>query len=1196
VPESAGAGSIIGVSKGLSALAAEVAAGGGADRLLLSLLRPEDNLVLTVTGSGLTIDVGDDGVPRLVRRDGVSAASLVVHFPPQHVAEQVYQEQQKGGGHEKPALPAGARFAMPSRLAFDLPAGETIDVTVAGILAAMSRLELLVAPLAAPARVWQLVDGRVTAAPDPLQTIFEGVLGLAASAPMSGGALALDRVRATLVLQESGLGVAARMLDPDLRRAVAAAPVEQRSVAFAAVTAVASGVDRDLIVRLLRNPDPRPPLPAETAIEIPSRLQLSPSSDGGWAHAVDLDDERGGGTGPVELWHTRLGVRDVKDGAVSIDETHSLQRIVRAVWTRDITTWSETPSDVPPHIAFRSSTTPVQRKAFVQLSTGAGQSIFSAPPPVAVNRLALSSLGAFMDVRGVWPPNPTGVLEWQHRATLGRDQYVKVVEDGYLFPFGHRAVLVIETKRKVDPDLPDSADTAILWQRRYLILKERTIGYDQRSMPCTSLTLDPHTTPDLDDPGDDPSMFWPTVGGGLFLFTVNFLDQDAGKQPGKWPLLWVAAKAGVAAADVLTEYGLAKDAKGFKNTKKGDVQVELPLDGRRVAFAPKGPSGEATYETRVLRFAGEPQGSTSTPSLLFAELVIPAVAAATGKKAPVRLTYATPYIASGFDAGANPGEVVLQTARDESAGSFTFDQSDRSGGFLAPGQAIEGVSRRTGPVADPASTALGAVDPKTLFAGFGKLFGLFTLDQILGAALDLDHMPAYKARTLDVVTAIDSHLHRVVALLPAGSPELAAIENAATQFDALAATPAKDFGAAQTAFQTLIDGTLKPAVQGAAAAAGSLDPGQQSILERALDTLTALLDPAPGLPGAAELLAHVARGEPVAQHLDHVHLEWSPPIVKSGDGIFDPASPHGLLLAVDIRGGDLVANPSTDVVAQLTDFTLHLVPAAPLLDIPFKRLLFKASSGSKSDVDVVLDSLAWQGILGFVEKLEQLIPLDGFSDPPSLEVDASGITAGFSLGLPNVAIGVFNLSNLSLGSDLKVPFLGDAPTVGFAFCSRERPFTLAVLFLGGGGFFGLRMNPQGVVLLEASLEFGACLALDFVVASGSVSCMAGVYLRLEKSDGSLTGYLRIRGEVDVLGLISAAIEMYMGLTYEFGSGKVVGQATISVEVEVLCFSESVSISCERKFAGSAGDPTFADAMGPYADEGPWVSYCRAFAA
>ena len=70
----------------------------------------------------------------------------------------------------------------------------------------------------------------------------------------------------------------------------------------------------------------------------------------------------------------------------------------------------------------------------------------------------------------------------------------------------------------------------------------------------------------------------------------------------------------------------------------------------------------------------------------------------------------------------------------------------------------------------------------------------------------------------------------------------------------------------------------------------------------------------------------------------------------------------------------------------------------------------------------------------------------------------------------------------------------------------------------------------------------------------------------------------------------------MGLTYEFGSGKVIGKATITVEVEVLFFSASVSITAERKFAGSKGDPTFADALGPYVEpDCPWISYCQAFA-
>jgi hypothetical protein len=135
------------------------------------------------------------------------------------------------------------------------------------------------------------------------------------------------------------------------------------------------------------------------------------------------------------------------------------------------------------------------------------------------------------------------------------------------------------------------------------------------------------------------------------------------------------------------------------------------------------------------------------------------------------------------------------------------------------------------------------------------------------------------------------------------------------------------------------------------------------------------------------------------------------------------------------------------------------------------------------------------------------------------------------------------------------------------------------------------------VLLEAAVEFGATLALDFGVASGSVSVMAGVYLRLEADDGSLTGYLRIRGEVDVLGLISASIELYMELIYHFDTGKMIGRATITVEVEVFIFSGTVKISAERQFAGSNGDPSFREVLG--AESGTsqhWTDYASAFAA
>ena len=111
-----------------------------------------------------------------------------------------------------------------------------------------------------------------------------------------------------------------------------------------------------------------------------------------------------------------------------------------------------------------------------------------------------------------------------------------------------------------------------------------------------------------------------------------------------------------------------------------------------------------------------------------------------------------------------------------------------------------------------------------------------------------------------------------------------------------------------------------------------------------------------------------------------------------------------------------------------------------------------------------------------------------------------------------------------------------------------------MVFLGGGGWFLIRLSPKGLEVLELGLEAGAYLAVDFGVASGSISAAIGIYIRLEGEKGSLTGYFRLRGEVDVLGLISASIELYMELVYNFDTGKMIGRARITVEVEVLCFS------------------------------------------
>ena len=344
-----------------------------------------------------------------------------------------------------------------------------------------------------------------------------------------------------------------------------------------------------------------------------------------------------------------------------------------------------------------------------------------------------------------------------------------------------------------------------------------------------------------------------------------------------------------------------------------------------------------------------------------------------------------------------------------------------------------------------------------------------------------------------------------------------------------------------------------------------------------------------------------------------IRFDWNPEIASwpASDPLFRANDTKGLVVSVEGKvKKNGASSPQISVTCSLRSFDLVLIAPASFIELNFDRISFSIDSAAKMDVDVILNDIKFVGPLSFVEALRDLIPLDGFSDPPYLDISTEGIKAGFDIALPTVAVGVLNISNMSLGAGFTVPFIGQPLSVGFNFCTREQPFTLTVYCFGGGGFFGITIDPQGVQILEAAFEFGASLSVDFGVASGGVEVMAGIYFRMEQDDASLTGYFRLGGHVSVLGLISASIELYLELEYEFSSGKCTGRAELTIEVSVFVFSGSVTIKCEKKFAGSNGDPSLREMMGHQPDlpleqelnaiNGPdveygWREYAQAFA-
>jgi hypothetical protein len=214
----------------------------------------------------------------------------------------------------------------------------------------------------------------------------------------------------------------------------------------------------------------------------------------------------------------------------------------------------------------------------------------------------------------------------------------------------------------------------------------------------------------------------------------------------------------------------------------------------------------------------------------------------------------------------------------------------------------------------------------------------------------------------------------------------------------------------------------------------------------------------------------------------------------------------------------------------------------------------------------------------------------------------AGVKAGYNLSLPDVEVGVFSLSNMTLGAYINLPFYGDELTLGFNFCTRENPFLLTVSGFGGGGYFLMITTLKGMKSVEAAFEFGASVSINLGVASGGVSIMGGFYFKYELVEAeekiNLTGYIRINGRLSILGIITVSLEFYLALNAvfetvagEMKATKMEGVATLKVKIEILFFSKTVSVTVRRTFAGADADPTFAQMVLPE----DWNEYCLAFA-
>lgn len=919
-----------------------------------------------------------------------------------------------------------------------------------------------------------------------------------------------------------------------------------------------------------------PPISAptadQTALELPYRLLISPGNAATWAHRT----QPFGARGIYELWHTRL-VAPGDTGVHELDADHPAP--LRALWSPDYrpkqdrnragtqiigkgTEGRSALSDDDRHqivvltSAFHGYETDrlqalsvaargrresaVALPSFIDFDLGPAPYV---PEPFRVSQLMLSPLGGWLKSRGAWTPPRTAAVskptrqqytatrqglrelyqlfvgadggradvrraierpdfnsvkrqvseqldlsEWVHVATQGRDHYVRVVYEGELWPFRHKAALVKVTERKF-VQRPDQLVLACLVQRVFIVVREPEKLVARYDSPLTKVRLTTRVTPNLTEPvylAGTTRSFWVNVGakpGEKFRFHAVGTDHDNREVDFTLPLIFAS----------ISDTAISGAKQAIDGAYNGAADRAADFMGGKVAFTPLDGSDNPLLATRAVLFKADP--GLKPPLLQDASITIPALAALLGKDQAVRIAYDDTGEHGYASNGYVPANAIGVFARLVDTLPLGF-RADQAGGFATPNQTLSALSRGHGPVAGDIGKAMSdTFDPAGVFPQspipdvptLPLLFGTFGLDKLL-------KIGSLSAQAPTIVTAPDGN-------------------------------------------------------------------------------------------------AIVTR------------LEWHPELESPVDVEVVKFIKKGETKTLDIRGETRVpldgSAPSSLFTGILENFDIVLLDS---VTIHFTEFAFTSQNGKTPAVKVALDPfkpLEFSGDLQFVEELRNAIPPGLFGDGASLSITDSGIRAGFAIGLPPLEIGVFALKDVSLGAALTLPLLDGKPILDFNVSERASPFQLRVAFFAGGGFFHLQMDTRGMRQLEVALEFGAAFGLSIAVATGEVHAMAGIYFAIVRKDlpsgtenqCTLTGFMRLGGRLSVIGLIRLSVEFNLSFTYQTESDKAYGRATVTVMVEVLFVSVSVSLTVERAFGGSA-DPVFRQT---FPERETWREYASAFA-
>jgi hypothetical protein len=731
----------------------------------LRILRPDDLLVLELELVGLSIVTAPTG-PIIDALPAADGRLLVFRLPPQHIAEEAYYDASPDGcgrpddfpGQSDPLEEPGftsSRLSTASRMVFSVP-DELLPLPLSiDALLAWHNFDLVVPPACRA----DGQDSPLITAPGPTETALELPWRLWLAPEQGSGWHTTDSATLRAGRTELWRAVLGRWQEQDFLPATQMATVPIRAI---------WSPDWRSADQPWPNPDQEKPF--RSSLRPSHRHQLVILTSG----FVGFEKSRfNTATGTPDIIPIEGPLRQWLGGQLA--DYHSPYRPSPAeasrLWVsalgaslRCAGTWESVESTQEDHL---DGTRALLESTIARLGLPGLHPETRDRPTDQSERdqllaqvlelhgdLILAELAVEPDVAVARPAQAadgrTSLSSWSHDAVFGRDQKVVVVEEGALFPFGHRAAKVTVTERRIERTKTAGTNpVANLYQYTYVVVRQRI-----RTLPLSAsqsrafpfghrMELLTTVTPHLSKPEDSeigaPGAFWIKVASGSTSVRLPFscatTDADGARFTFTTPLvfmdltLWTNSAAATAVAAAYTK-----------------ARPEAEVGNQRVALAtPRSPaSTETTVVVNVVTLkahasAGGPDAWI--PELAAAAVEVPDIARIAGAEHAKRtITFDPGYVATG-PAGLGLWARIVPSPDGPAGLGLT---AGASGGVAVPEFSPSALSRELGPTV--ASAVGNAFDPTTFFPDTATLFGVIKLKQLVNGGDPAAQAPKLTSR------------------------------------------------------------------------------------------------------------------------------------------------------------------------------------------------------------------------------------------------------------------------------------------------------------------------------------------------------------------------------------------------------------------------------------------------------------------